>query len=96
MDRAGDWRLSPAYDLVFSYGPGGEHTMAVGGEAARPGEPEMLRVGASGGIDDRRAREIVDEVREAVREWPRFAEAAGVPRVTMRRIADAIAAATTP
>lgn len=93
MDRVGDWRLSPAYDLVFSYGPGGEHTMSVGGEAVRPGEREMLRVAASAGIEERLAREIVGAVREAVRDWPRFAEAAGISRATMRRIADALAAA---
>jgi serine/threonine-protein kinase HipA len=86
MGRDGVWRLSPAYDLVFSEGPGGEHTMAVAGEARRPTERDMLRVAETCDVGARRAREIVHEVRSGVAEWPAAARATGVSAETMRRI----------
>lgn len=66
MDRKGQWTLAPAYDLVFSHGISGWHTMAVAGEALNPGVEEILEVGASCGVEGRTAREIVDQVREGV------------------------------
>jgi serine/threonine-protein kinase HipA len=86
MGRDGAWRLTPAYDLVFSEGPGGEHTMAVAGEARRPAERDMLRVAETCDLGPRRALEIVQEVRSGVAEWPAAARAAGVSSETMRRI----------
>lgn len=38
MDRLGVWKLAPAYDVSFSLGPGGEHTLLVAGEGRRPGK----------------------------------------------------------
>ncbi|WP_426130063.1 hypothetical protein [Pararhizobium sp. PWRC1-1] len=32
MDASGGWTLSPAYDLTYSDGPGGEHSAAIAGE----------------------------------------------------------------
>jgi serine/threonine-protein kinase HipA len=73
MDRSGEWRFAPAYDIVYSQGPGGEHTMAVAGEAARPTERDMLRVAEDCDVDSRRAREIIRQVRDGVNQWSRFA-----------------------
>jgi serine/threonine-protein kinase HipA len=86
MGRDGAWRLTPAYDLVFSEGPGGEHTMAVAGEARQPTHRDMLRVAETCDLGLRRAREIVQEVRSGVAEWPAAARAAGVSSETMWRI----------
>jgi len=93
MDRAGVWRLAPAYDLVFSEGPAGQHSMAVAGEASHPTERDMLRVAEACDVDARRGRAIISEVRDAVREWPRFARETGVSRGTERRVARALAGA---
>lgn len=92
MRRDGTWSLAPAYDLVFSEGPGGQHTMSVAGEAERPAERDMLRAAEAGDVEPRRAREIIGEVRSAVADWPRFARAAGVSAQTARRIGERIAA----
>ena len=91
MDREGEWRLAPAYDLVFSEGPGGQHTMAVAGEGERPSDRDMLRVADDCDVSPPRAREIIDEVRAAVAEWTRFARVTGVSRETAHGIGDAIA-----
>lgn len=90
MRKDGEWRLAPAYDLVFSEGLRGRHTMAVAGEDEQPGEPAMLRVAADCDVDSRRAGAIIREVRGAVEQWPRIALSAGVSTKTVRRIGQAI------
>lgn len=94
MDRDGTWRLSPAYDLVFSEGPRGQHTMAVAGEAERPTERDMLRLAVDCDVDSRRAQAIIGKVREAVGEWPQFARSTGVSAATTRRIGGFLAERT--
>ena len=37
MNEVGEWQLSPAYDLTFSSGPGGEQSTMVIGEGKTPG-----------------------------------------------------------
>ena len=86
MDRDGEWRLAPAYDLVFSEGPRGQHTMAIAGEAEQPGERDMINVAYDCDLDAGKAKEIINEVRSAIRQWSRFAMATGVSTRTARRI----------
>ncbi|MFA5139602.1 MAG: type II toxin-antitoxin system HipA family toxin [Elusimicrobiota bacterium] len=85
-DKTGDWSLSPAYDLVHSPGPGGEHSMTVAGEGKDPGPPHMLRLAEGAGISERDAASIIDEVRAAVAHWKGFASKAGVAAAEGRRI----------
>ena len=78
--------MAPAYDLVFSQGIAGWHTMAAAGEALDPGEAELLKVGDSCGVERRSALEILDQVREAVTRWRDFAEEMGVSGAVSREI----------
>ncbi len=91
MGRNGVWKLAPAYDIVFSEGPRGQHTMAVAGEAERPAERDMLRVAEACDVDSHRAREIIEQVRDGLRQWSRHAKATGVFAATSRRIGGVIA-----
>jgi serine/threonine-protein kinase HipA len=86
MAMNGTWKLAPAYDLIFAEGPGRQHTMDVAGEAERPGDRHMLRVAELCDVDARRARNIIQQVREAVDRWPDFARTTGVPSDTARQI----------
>lgn len=92
MDRDGAWRLAPAYDLTFAEGPGGEHHMAVAGEARRPTWSHMLRLAASAAITGARAQQIVDEVRAALRRLPDEARAAALPASLVREVGARLAA----
>lgn len=93
MDAAGVWALSPAYDLSFSRGPGGEHTLLVGGEGRRPGRAQFARVAEKSGIRAKQVSQIITEVDAAVADWPRFADAFAVPRKLAAEIAAAQVAA---
>lgn len=89
MDDRGEWRPSPAYDLTFAHGPGGEHTMLVAGEGRSPGPAQLAALAAQ--LDLKRAPAIIDEVDAAVRRFKRFADRAGVPARLRDRTAAALA-----
>ncbi|MDR2610077.1 MAG: type II toxin-antitoxin system HipA family toxin [Clostridiales Family XIII bacterium] len=63
MDERGEWRLSPAYDLLPSYGFGGYHTTTVNG-SGRPERGDMLAVAEIAGITRNRADKIIDDIEE--------------------------------
>jgi len=82
MDRSGRWSLSPAFDLAYSYNPSGEwtahHQMSLNGKVD-DFTLHDLRTGADRAMLKRSsAARIVDEVREAVSDWPDYASQAGV------------------
>ncbi|MFH2008061.1 MAG: HipA domain-containing protein, partial [bacterium] len=77
-DVTGEWSLSPAYDLTFASGPGGEHCMTVAGEGRHPGRRHILQLARQHGIASKAATIVIDEVRATVDAWPRFAEQATV------------------
>ena len=85
MDERGAWRPSPAYDLTFFEGPGGEHHMTVMGEGAAPGTEHLLALAKA--VDLRGAKKILEEVRAAVSEFLRFADEVGLARKPARAIA---------
>jgi serine/threonine-protein kinase HipA len=49
------WRVSPAFDLTFSFGPGGEHSTSIAGEGRLPTRAHLLRVAKVGGIKEKDA-----------------------------------------
>jgi|SRR5665213_501980 len=87
MYPGGDWRLTPAFDLIWSAGPGGEHWLDIAGEGRRPTRAHVASLGASHGLAAHRVVAIIDEVRTAVADWPRFAAEAGVSAASARMIA---------
>ena len=82
LDIKSGWRVSPAYDLTFSTGPGGEHCTMVMGEGNQPGSSHLLKLANIAGIKKERALLIIEEVRSAVANWNKFAEDAGVTHAT--------------
>ena len=90
LDPHGFWRLTPAYDLTFTHGPGGEHTMTVAGEGREPGREHIMHIAKGAGIDLREATGILDEVASAVASWSRFARDAEIRAKTTREIERAI------
>jgi serine/threonine-protein kinase HipA len=82
MDKAGNWSLAPAFDVIYSYNPTGDwtarHQMTMNGK--RDGFTLAdFRVCAKSALMKRgRAEAIVEEVRAAVAKWPDYAEQAQV------------------
>jgi serine/threonine-protein kinase HipA len=85
LNARNEWIFAPAYDLVFSYGPGGEQSMLVMGEGRNPGTTQLQALGKQHGIKN--APEILAKVERAVANWPRYAELAGVSRKSTKDVA---------
>jgi len=90
INEAQEWTLTPAYDLTYSMGPGGEHSMTVLGEGRKPGLEHCLGVAAGAGIKSMEARAIIDRVNGAVGRWSEFAAMAGCSARAQATIATAI------
>ena len=90
MNREGEWSLSPAYDVAYSYNPTGEwtnqHQMSVNGKRDNFELPDLVALAKAGGIKKRKAEEITSEVSEAVGTWHKQADAAGVSSEDARKI----------
>jgi serine/threonine-protein kinase HipA len=89
-DATGEWSLSPAYDLLYTPGPGGEHTMTLAGEGRAPGRSQVLKLAEQAALSRREADSITDEVQAAVARWKRHAARAGVSPESIRRIAGSL------
>jgi serine/threonine-protein kinase HipA len=82
MNRRSEWSLSPAYDLGFAPGPGGEHTMSIMGEGRAPGRQQVLQLAKQFDLNKKDVMSIVDAVNTAVSSWPKFASEAGCSKKT--------------
>ena len=92
-DSTGEWTLSPAYDLLHSPGPGGEHSTTLAGEGRSPRRSHMLHLAERVGVSERDAVAIIDEVRSAVSHWSRQAARADVSKASSKRVAQLLPAA---
>ena len=86
MNDKGIWSLSPAYDLTFSYGPRGEHSMTIDGEGKSPSIKNLLNVGIKAGIKKSDCEAIVDKVFKVVSHWPEYAKVNNISSKTVNMI----------
>ena len=77
MNREGEWRLSPAYDVAYSYNPTGrwtsQHQMSINGKRDNFELSDLVALANVGGIKKRKAKEIMLEVTEAIGTWQKQA-----------------------
>ena len=82
MDRSGEWTLAPAYDECYAYNPEGawtsRHQMSVNGKRLGIEDGDILACARFANMRERKARAVLGEVKDAVREWLRFAAEAEV------------------
>jgi serine/threonine-protein kinase HipA len=89
-DQTREWALSPAYDLTYSPGPGGEHTTTVLGEGKQPTRDHCLKLAKSAGIKSVQVKTILDKVNTAVASWLKFASEADCSKAITSSIAKRI------
>ena len=80
MNRAGRWRLAPAYDVTYAENDAWtrQHQMSVNGKFRAIGRRDLLEVGEVFDVP-KGGREIIEQVAGAVQGWRRLARGAGVP-----------------
>ncbi len=78
MDKRGNWKLSPAYDITFSYNPTGRwtstHQMSMNGKVDSFTLDDFNQCGQTAFLKRGRAKVILQEVIEVVSEWEKCAE----------------------
>lgn len=87
MDRTGKWRLSPAYDITFSYDLNNKwlraHQMTVNGKSTGIDLSDMLKAGENMGIKESHCKKIISEIAASVRDFEVFANKAGISERTV-------------
>jgi serine/threonine-protein kinase HipA len=82
MDRSGNWRLAPAFDLIFAYNPAGawtsRHQMTLNGKRDGFLTDDLLAAGTHADLRAPKAKKVIAEVRSAVTRWEHHAARAGV------------------
>lgn len=90
MDRRGQWELSPAFDVVYSFNPSGawtsRHQMCLNGKRDYFSRDDLLSLGKVGGIKKNRASQLLGQIATAITGWTEFATSGGVPDQDVKRI----------
>ena len=88
MDQSGQWRLSPAFDVIWQYNSSGKwtnrHQMSINGKRDDFTHADLLTIAQQYGLKD--AADLIDQVTAKVADWPRFAKEAGVKSDQQRTI----------
>jgi len=82
MDKSGQWMLSPAFDLTYSYQPSGRwtsrHQMTLNGKQDNFLMEDFKACANAASMKRGRAKTILDEVRNVVTRWKDYADDAHV------------------
>lgn len=80
MDKKGIWKLSPAFDITYSYDPASvwvkQHNLSVNGKTIDIKKDDLLKVGKEMNIKHTKA--IIEKVQASVKKWPQYAKDAKV------------------
>lgn len=82
MNRKGEWRLSPAFDVSYAYNPSGpwtsQHQMSLNGKRDHFQLADLVEFGRFCDIKSSAASKIIDEIKGLVLAWSTYADRAGV------------------
>jgi len=93
MTRDGTWSLSPAFDITHARSPSGYHAMGLSRDDMDMRPKTILSLAGRHGIEDARARAIVQEVTYVVESLPDFLTDQCAPPKTVKAIGVATRAA---
>lgn len=90
MDRNAVWTLSPAYDVTFACDSGNKwlrsHQMSINGKRSNILQEDMTSCGQNMDLKTSRCKKIIEEVREAITDWPSIAISVGIREKTIQLI----------
>ena len=90
MNRKGEWRLAPAYDMTYAMNPSGKwtskHQMSVNGKRENIERKDLYALAGFADIKKRRAEQLIEKVLLSVSRWQEFAQIAGIDEERMAKI----------
>ena len=81
-----EWAITPAYDITYSSGPGGEHSMDISGEGQSPGKKHVFELGQKTGLFEKEITLCIEQVTTIVNQWPKYAQKVGISKTTSKHI----------
>jgi len=83
----GQWQPAPFYDVTYSRNPFNEHATAFGGYGKAPPIKIMQKLAASAGYGNwHDARQLIEEVAEAISQFTYLAQQQGISKTTVSAI----------
>ena len=90
MDRRGNWSLSPAYDVIYSWNPTGAwtglHQMSVNNKRDHFIREDLIALAKTAGIKKATAEDMIDIVITEFKKWNEIASGAGIEPESMDKI----------
>ena len=86
MNEFGEWKLSPAYDLTYSNGPGGEQSTMVMGEGRNITIEHLVKLGLEAKISKEMIDQIIEKTAESLSKWIRLSKDYGVSKSNIELI----------
>ena len=86
MSDSGEWSLSPAYDLTFTEGIRGHHTMSFLGETSRPSRFILRNLASEMSISTKQADSQIDQVESALANFRKTGRSVGVSEAALKRV----------
>jgi len=80
MNEFGEWKLSPAYDLTFSSGPGGEQSTMVMGEGRNITVKHLTKLGKEAKLSKKFIENVIEQTTSALRKWSNLSKDFGVSK----------------
>lgn len=88
MNKQGEWRISPAYDITYSYKPSGTwtnvHQSSLNGKFDNFNQSDLIEFGKMFGIKN--SKLIIQEVIDAVSKWNQVAKEIDIPKKIISKI----------
>ena len=82
MDRRGKWRLSPAYDVTYSYDVTNKwlsaHQMTINGKKSDINLTDLLEVGGKMGLKKKKCMDIISKISLVVSNFEKYANEANI------------------
>ncbi len=90
MNKKGEWKLSPAYDVIYSYNPSGKWTskqqMSMNGKRDKFDKKDFIEFAKTASIKKERAESIISQVKNAVSKWEKYADDVDIPGDKIKKI----------
>jgi serine/threonine-protein kinase HipA len=88
MDKEGNWKLSPAYDVTYAFDPTNlwlaQHQLSINGKRKNITVDDILTIAKE--ISLKKGKDIIEEIATGVSGWEGFANEAGIPVKQMEDI----------
>lgn len=90
MNKKGEWRLAPAYDITFAYNPNSiwvsAHQLLINGKSIEVTIEDFMEVAKKVGIKKRDAENCIKEIKNTIQKWDDYAKQAEMSLENLERI----------